>query len=178
MPRSHARCLILLVTLVTTGCERPTGRGEAGPGGSGDGVTDARDDDATYVFHDRQDARLEYVYVLRGGKACAQVAEFPGYAGRRYFARDDVPADLRRSARALAGRRSELEAAVPGGPWYCSVIVRRGKAAPLVMYRNENESAAALMGALRDAVTVKGALTKDLPASIAGDRAILNQLGL
>jgi hypothetical protein len=88
-------------------------------------------DQATYVFHDRSQRRLAYVYVLRDRQIVAQAGDYLGFGewqNRRWFHCPRVPDDVLAQARTWVAWRGDS----PGpygpdaGPPFCRYIVRPG----------------------------------------------------
>jgi hypothetical protein len=72
-----------------------------------------------YLFTDRTDTPLEYVYATRGQQVVVQVAEFPGYADRKWYCAT-IPDKFLDKLQTWAVRPGDVRPPFPAGvPPYC-----------------------------------------------------------
>jgi Zn-dependent protease with chaperone function len=138
---------------------------------------ETRDPDATYLLRDREDSRLEYLYVVRGNEITAQVAAFPGYSSRQWYRLVEVPEEVEEMATMPSDQPPPF---LPHGPWFSRLALvpaKNGGDEP-AYFKDSNTDLRKLFLRLREKVVREGNRIDKLPPWIEEDERIKKQLGL
>jgi len=150
--------------LATAGC---TGRGCSSKG-------------AVHVFHDRSDARYEYLYVVRQGEVVAQKAYFPGYHGRAFYSRERLPSVLDEELGFWINHSGDVRPPfLSPGPLYIrnDIFMDKGQTKRSVYFGCENEQLFDFMCEMRRAVIREENRIWALPEWIVADERITHSMG-
>jgi len=134
----------------------------------------------TYFFSDRSDQELEYIYAIRDREVVVQVADFPGYSGRKWYSAQ-VPDKLLKQVKSWETRRGDITPPFePHGPWYCRIEFaaakerERGEA----WFRNDNKAVESWFELLRSTFVTGSLSITRLPRWIEEDERCTRMLGL
>jgi hypothetical protein len=132
-----------------------------------------------HVFHDRSDARLEWVFIIRGKEVVAQRHVFPGYSDRTVFHLEVAPSDTLEAVKKYCSLPGDTKPPfVPEGPWYARDDVRldRDEQRITEFFANTNKGLSWMLRKLRTEVLKVGPASK-LPAWIQDSSELMDQLG-
>jgi len=134
-----------------------------------------------YVFTDRSDPILEYVFVLKDGEMFAQVANFPGYEDRTYYQMRELPAELQRQIAKWIERKADVTPPlVPSGPNFSvtQVPLTRSGIAETRYFKSDNQDIKAFLRDLRADVVIERHKVSEPPEWVMRDQRIRMHLGL
>jgi hypothetical protein len=170
------QCLIftIIALSVAAGCDRPrdgTRPVESPSAGTGH----------VHVFHDRRDARYEWVFILRGQGVVAERHVFPGYADATAFRLDTLPTQLLARVLQFASKPGDVRSPFPPhGPWFSrtDVPTTPGTAPPATeFFASDNKDLLAMFSDLQAEALRSGKSVSELPEWVRANADLRKHLG-
>jgi hypothetical protein len=134
-----------------------------------------------YMFVDRSDAKLEFVYVIGADGIFARSIEFPGYSKSQFFFRAHLPDRVAGEALRWEGHDGEIKPPfIPDGPWFSKLSIPASPDEPAkeVYFKDENQALRKWLLDLRgELINANNAVTQP-PDWVSSDPRIQARLGL
>jgi hypothetical protein len=130
----------------------------------------------TYLFIDRTDPKDEYAFVLRGDAVFLQVAVFPGYSDRRWYAVDKVQIKDREEWLKRPGDKQPPFP--PPGPLLTRLQLGPKDEGKRAYFSERNAKLQEWLASLKKTIAVETARTQKLPAWVDSDQRLKKLLGM
>lgn len=167
----------VLTVAILSACSLPIACARTNETGTGSDMNK----ETAFVFVDRSDPELEYVYVVSERGIVAQVSVFPGYTNRRIFRVPRLPETLGTEAKRWERLPGEITPPfVPGEPWFSRSEIRLDAETPTkeAYFRDSNEGLHKWLHDLRKALVKEEYRLTELPRWIAENKRITRELGM